>query len=129
MRYLLDTNALISILNDRSGYQRRVRGDESEAESCLKLLSPTRDVAIAEEAILHDDELEPARKLIHEFYAAEVEALIVQDRDVPYRSCFTRQAIVSSPFFWITVNRLNAGPPGFLMPRSQSETRFFETFK
>lgn len=32
--------------------------------------------------ILHDDELEPARKLIHEFYDAGVDALIVQDMGV-----------------------------------------------
>lgn len=32
--------------------------------------------------ILHDDELEPARKLIHEFYDVGVDALIVQDMGV-----------------------------------------------
>ncbi|PHN53637.1 protease [Pseudomonas sp. ICMP 8385] len=32
--------------------------------------------------ILHDDELEPARKLIHQFYDAGVDALIVQDLGV-----------------------------------------------
>ena len=39
------------------------------------------------------------------------------------------QAMACSPFFWITVSRRSAGPPGFLTPRSQSEIRFFETFR
>lgn len=34
-------------------------------------------------------------------------------------------AIAISPFFWITVSSRNAGPPGFLTLRPQSETRFF----
>ncbi|MCC6916011.1 U32 family peptidase [Nitrosomonas sp.] len=39
-------------------------------------------VFVALNTILHDDELEPARKLIHEFYDAGVDALIVQDMGV-----------------------------------------------
>jgi len=39
------------------------------------------------------------------------------------------QAIAISPFFWIKASRRKAGPLGFLTPRSQSETRFLETFR
>ena len=39
------------------------------------------------------------------------------------------QAIAVSPFFWITVSKRSAGPPGFLTPRSQSEIKFFDTLR
>jgi hypothetical protein len=35
----------------------------------------------------------------------------------------------SSPLYLTMDNRRKAGPPGFFTPRSQSETRFLETFK
>lgn len=38
-------------------------------------------------------------------------------------------AIAFSPFCPTTVSSRKAGPPGFFTPRSQSETRFFETFR
>ena len=38
-------------------------------------------------------------------------------------------AITCNPFLSITVSSLNAGPPGFFTPLSQSETRFFDTFR
>ncbi|SCX35181.1 hypothetical protein DSM25559_4840 [Agrobacterium rosae] len=37
--------------------------------------------------------------------------------------CVAGYDIAWRPFFWTTVNRRSAGPPGFLTPRSQSETR------
>ena len=39
------------------------------------------------------------------------------------------QAMASIPFFSMTVRRRSAGPPGRLMPRSQSETRFLLTLR
>ena len=45
---------------------------------------------------------------------------------IPQRSPY---AIACNPFLSTTVSNLNAGPPGFLTPRSQSETRFFDTFR
>ena len=38
-------------------------------------------------------------------------------------------AMARSPFFSTSVSRRRAGPPGFLTPRSQSDTRFFDTFR
>ncbi len=39
------------------------------------------------------------------------------------------QAIARNPFCWTTVSRRKAGPPGLFTPRSQSETRFLDTFR
>jgi hypothetical protein len=38
-------------------------------------------------------------------------------------------AIACNPFFSTMVSSRNAGPPGLLTPLSQSETRFFDTFR
>ena len=45
----------------------------------LELLAPAKTAAIGCEAILHDAELDAARKLVHDCYDAGVDALIVQD--------------------------------------------------
>jgi hypothetical protein len=63
-------------------------------------------------------------------------------RPLPYALCALRPApcslrpvlchpyaIACNPFLSTTVSNLDAGPPGFLTPRSQSETRFFDTFR
>lgn len=42
--------------------------------------------------------------------------------DLPY-------ATASSPLRWMTERSRSAGPPGFFAPRSQSETRFFDTLR
>ena len=42
---------------------------------------------------------------------------------------FSIYSTTSSPRFWITDSNRKAGPPGFFTPRSQSETRFFETLR
>lgn len=39
------------------------------------------------------------------------------------------QATASSPLRWIIESSRSAGPPGFFAPRSQSETRFFDTLR
>jgi|GEM_PF-3947704 len=39
------------------------------------------------------------------------------------------QAMAITPFFCTMVNKRKAGPPGFLTPRSQSDTRLRDTFK
>lgn len=41
----------------------------------------------------------------------------------------TSQATASSPLRWIIESNLSAGPPGRFFPRSQSDTRFFETLR
>lgn len=53
--------------------------------------------------ILHDDELEPARALIHQLYDAGVDALIVQDMgvmdlDIPPSNCTPAPRPISAPW-------------------------------
>lgn len=38
-------------------------------------------------------------------------------------------ATASSPLLWMIDSSRSAGPPGFFAPRSQSETRFFDTLR
>lgn len=44
-------------------------------------------------------------------------------------SVVPNQAMAARPFRCTTVSSRNAGPPGFFTPRSQSDTRFFETLR
>lgn len=41
-------------------------------------------------------------------------------------SCY---ATASSPLRWMIESSLSAGPPGRFFPRSQSDTRFFDTLR
>jgi Collagenase and related proteases len=66
--------------------------------------------------ILHDNELEPARKLIHQLYDAGVDALIVQDLgvmelDIPPSSCTPAPRPTSAPW---------SGPSSSIRPVSPS---------
>lgn len=62
-------------------------------------------------------------------YIEDLSGTVISYRGTKFDSYGLPYATASSPLRWMTERSRSAGPPGFFAPRSQSETRFFETLR
>jgi hypothetical protein len=70
--------------------------------------------------------------IAYELPAGYVEGLsgtVISYRGTNFDSDGLPYATASSPLRWMIERSRSAGPPGFFAPRSQSETRFFDTLR
>lgn len=79
-----------------------------------------------------DDERSGFYAIAYELPAGYVEGLsgtVISYRGTNFNSDSLPYATASSPLRWMIERSRSAGPPGFFAPRSQSETRFFDTLR
>jgi hypothetical protein len=62
-------------------------------------------------------------------YTEDLSHTVISHRGEKFDSDGLPYATASSPLRWMTERSRSAGPPGFFAPRSQSETRFFDTLR